>query len=379
MPTPPLSDDKIREAADALAEYGSVKAAAEALGLARQTLQSRLAIGAKKGYSPAHDWTKTVPDGYRIRGVSTFYTPKGVAGQWVKSSVDPERMAELTREALAAMADEIPRETPRRYKGLSESDLLTLYPLTDLHLGMVAWAPETGDADWDIKKAEDLIVRWFAAAIDGSPRSETAILAQLGDLLHMDGLEAVTPTSRHLLDTDSRFAKIVRTTIRIMRRVIGMLLEKHKFVHIKNLEGNHDISSSIWLREWLAILYENEPRISVDTSPDVYQAYEFGNVLLLFHHGHLKKPSSIDTVFASRYRAEFGRTKYAFAHMGHLHHEDRKRTNLMIVEQHATLAPKDSYAARHGFMSDRSASAITYNKFYGEAGRVIITPAMVLS
>jgi hypothetical protein len=135
--------------------------------------------------------------------------------------------------------------------------------------------------------------------------------------------------------------------------------------------------SQIWLREWLAVTYESEPRITVDTSPNPYNAYEFGSTALFFHHGHKKKVTDVSSVFASQFRELFGRTKYAYAHTGHLHHLDVKENNLMIVEQHRTLAAADAYSARGGYLSGRDAKVITYHKRYGEVSRLTINSEML--
>lgn len=330
-----------------------------------------------RGYSPEHDLTRPVPEGYRLKGASTYYDAEGkIAGQWVKSERDPEAMRRAMDEAMSALADTLPRETPRKAPKSAIADLANCYILTDYHLGMLSWHEETGE-DWDIKIAEDLLVGWFSAAIRQSPDASVGILAELGDLLHQDGLEALTPASKNVLDADTRFQKLVRVTIRALRRIIGMLLDKHETVHVLAAEGNHDPASSIWLRELLAALYEDEPRIRVDLSPDPYYCVEHGLTSLFFHHGHKRKPSDIADVFAAKFREVFGRTKYSYAHMGHLHHVDVRETNLMIVEQHRTLAAKDAFASRGGWMSGRDAKVITYSKRFGEVGRVTISPEMV--
>jgi len=51
---------------------------------------------------------------------------------------------------------------------------------------------------------------------------------------------------------------------------------------------------------------------------------------------------------------------------------------MMIVEQHQTLAAKDSYSVRGGYASKRSASVITYSKEYGEVARQTFRPEMIL-
>jgi hypothetical protein len=156
-----------------------------------------------------------------------------------------------------------------------------------------------------------------------------------------------------------------------------MLLHKHKYVHIIMADANHDPVSQIWLREWFSVLYENEPRITVDTTPSPYNAYEFGNTALFFHHGHKKKVKEVADVFVAKYREMYGRTKYAYAHTGHLHSVNVEENNLMLVEQHRTLASPDAYAARGGWLSGRDAKVITYDIQYGEVGRVTINSAML--
>jgi hypothetical protein len=332
---------------------------------------------ARAGWAPEYDIDKPLPAGQKLRGVSTLYDRRSgeAVMQWVKSAEDAEAQEAILRAAVAAMAEKLPREKPRPAPAHTVPDLLNCFVLTDYHLGMLAWGEETG-ADWDTAIAERMLVDWFSAAIAQSPAAGTAVFAQLGDFLHWDGMDAVTPASKHLLDADTRFQRLVRVAIRVVRRIIGMLLARHERVVVLMAEGNHDPASSIWLREWLAAVFENEPRVSVDTSADPYYCVEHGATALFFHHGHKRRPKDVDAVFASKFREVFGRTKHAYAHLGHMHHIDVKETSLMVVEQHRTLAAPDAYASRGGWMSGREAQVITYHRAYGEVGRVRLSSAM---
>ena len=319
-----------------------------------------------------------LPEGIKLRGTSTLTDMRDGTQvlQWVKTTADEAAREAAMLAAIKAMAETIKPVKAQRAPARTAADLANLYVISDYHLGMLAWPEETGD-DWNLALAEDMLVAWFGAAIAQSPDAELGVFCQLGDFLHFDGLDAVTPQSRHLLDADTRFQKIVRIAIRAIRRVIGMLLAKHARVVVLMAEGNHDTASSIWLRELLAALYDAEPRVSVDVSPDPYYCVEHGNTALFFHHGHKHKMAGVDTVFAAKFREVFGRTKHAYAHMGHLHHIDIKETNLMLVEQHRTLAAKDAYASRGGWMSDRDAQVISYSKQWGEVGRVRVSARML--
>lgn len=318
-----------------------------------------------------------VPPPYIVKGRSTLYDEAGERRlEWVKTTIDQDRLLAIRKEAEEAFSATLPREAPTPHTGGGNDDLLNLFVLTDYHFGMLSWGDETG-ADWDVKIAENLLVNWFSRAIAAAPDASVAILGQLGDFLHFDGMEALTPTSGHILDADTRFSLVVRTVIRVLRRVIAMLLAKHQNVHIIMAEGNHDPASSIWLREWLAAFYSDEPRITVDTSPDPYYCYEHGLTSLFFHHGHKRKPKNIDHIFAAKFREVFGRTKFSYAHMGHFHHEHTLETDLLIVRQHRTLAAPDAYASRGGWLSGRSADVCTYSKRFGEVLRATISVDMV--
>lgn len=374
--------DREREIIRARIAVGSNRGTAKALGanetVIRTVVDRIYARSSASGYAPSHDLMHHAAPGQVLKGASTLYDENGdIRLQWVKTSASDEHRQEVWQAIFDAFKEGIKPEKPIKAPIKSGSaDKINCYIITDYHLGMKAWHEETGD-DWDTSIAEDLLVGWFGAAIQQAPKAQTAIFAQLGDFLHWDGMDAVTPTSRHLLDADTRFQKVVRVAIRAIRRIISMMLSKYDSIHVIMAEGNHDTASSVWLREWLHALYDNEPRITVDTSPDPYYCYEHGKTALFFHHGHKRKPSNIDHVFAKKFREVFGRTKHCYGHMGHLHHVDIKETNLMIIEQHRTLASNDAYASRGGWLSGRSADVITYDKTHGQIGRLTISPEMV--
>jgi len=365
---------------------GSATKAGIELGKSRSTIKGyikRIESKAKKsGYIPENGLTMPF-DPSLIMTKPTVHVKVGKDGTgkvnqyWARLQPD-----ELKRqEMLKAFADELKKDLPKyptiKSPGSTNKDLANLFVITDFHLGMLAHKEETNDADWDLKKGEKLLVAWFTRAIELAPDANQAIFAQMGDFLHWDGLDAVTPASKHVLDADTRFHKLVRAAIRVIRTVINMLLSKYKKVHVLMLDANHDPASGVWLRELFSVVYEDNKRVTVDLNPNPYNCYEFGLNALFFHHGHKRRVANIDTVFAGIYREVFGRTEFAYAHTGHLHSIDMKESNLMVVEQHRTLAPADAYSARAGYMSGRDAKVITYHRKYGEVARLTISPKMV--
>ena len=313
-----------------------------------------------------------------IIGKSTLKDSKGkTIIEWTKTSATEQDRLKALKSVIKTLKEDItpekPIKKPIEFKGNS---LCNQYTLTDYHLGMMAWGEETG-SDWDMKIAEDTLVRFFKVAIETSPKANKAIFAQIGDFIHWDGLDAVTPANRHVLDADTRFTKLVRVAIRVTRRILKMLLEKYQEVDVIMAEGNHDPASSVWLRELLFDFYQDEPRINIDTNPDPYYCNVWGDCCLFYHHGHKRNLNNIDTVFVSKFKRAFGLSKFIYGHIGHLHNLQVKETNLMIIEQHRTLASKDAYASRGGWASGRDSKVITYHQKFGEVGRLTINIKML--
>lgn len=385
-------------------EHGTKQAAADSLGWTRSKMRRHLHRAAERGLlGPA----ETLP-GYAIRQVTskledgTIVQQRKEAGptyeptdtlalkgktSWVNAEgrvtqqVIMERADAAAQRAaldatIAALKEDLPRVTMMPAPTGTKPSLLNQFTITDNHFGMLSWREETG-SDYDLRIAEQLLLDWFAAAIDLAPDAHTAVLAQIGDLMHHDALESVTPAHRHVLDADSRLQKVIRVVIRTIRRIIDMLLQKHQHVHVIMASGNHDPASSAWLREMLAVMYENEPRISVDNSPSLYYAYEWGKTALMFHHGHKRGVNNVDATLAGTFRELYGRSKYAYAHVGHRHSDEGRKSGLMYIEQHETLAAPDAYAAGGGWLSGRSAKVITYSRDHGEVGRLTLRPEMV--
>lgn len=362
---------------EALEQHGTIRKAAKALGCGKSTITDGLKSLRKKAAlrePQMHDYSKTVPDGFAITGVSQYLTDER---KWVKTSRDAERQAEMMREAVAAMCEEIPKMGAVLPPEGTAANLCTVYTLTDSHVGMMAWHKE-GGADWDLQIAERTLVGCFAAMVEASPKAETCVIAQLGDFLHYDSaVSPVTPMHGHVLDADGRMPKMVKIAIRILRTVIQMALEKHKKVVVLLAEGNHDMASSVWLRAMFQALYEHEPRIEVIDSELPYYTYQHGQTMLAWHHGHLSKNEGLPLLFAAQFPKVWGNTTKRYVHCGHRHHTAEKEHSGMTVIQHPTLAARDAYAARGGWISERQVTSITYSDKFGQVARNTVTPEMI--
>lgn len=356
---------------DSLKEQGSQAKAAKALGINKRTLEKGLKAlkgsAARRGYNPDSGMNSPVPDGYFVPKYSTNYDGDGnIRQQWVSAEVDKERHLQIINESYQALAETLPKIKPVKLTGKHDSDLLNCYFLADCHLGMLAYALETGGANYNISIAEETIFNSFSDMIARSPKSERCQINILGDWLHFDSILPVTPKSRHVLDADSRYSKVVKVSIRLLKSIVALALQHHKHVDVSISEGNHDESSSMWMREAFASMYEDEKRVSVETSPSVYTCLRFGKCMVMSHHGHISsKPSKLTEIAAAQFYDTWGKTRYRYIHSGHKHHIQETENGGARVLQHQTLAPRDAYSSRGGWFSENGAMVITYSKNYG--------------
>lgn len=421
MSTPRMTDELCQQTIDLAAAHGGISAGSRAAGIPIPTFRSRHENGLLRGLKPQvqkllageqaaapegmglkkvstqfdengvpeKQWvgnarmsekvrdTEDPPkllDGMLLKGVSTLYDGDGrKTAEWVLQRADAEKQEAILKAAISALCETIPPLARIDEPVLTDADLLTVYTLTDCHIGMLAWDKETGE-NWDLTIAEACLAGTMIRMIDAAPPSRDGLVNELGDFEHFDSLTPETPAHRHILDADSRFQKMIQVSVRILRRVIEHALTKHERVFVQIKEGNHDPAASAWKRVMFSMLYANNPRVLIDMSPNPYTVHEHGKTLLGFYHGHLAKLPSLPQLFAAQFREAWGRCTFVYVHTGHKHHVEEKEYPGVKLIQHPTLAAPDAYAARGGWLSKRQATSMTYSRERGEIARGIFIP-----
>lgn len=363
-------------------DHGTQGAAAASLGIHQRNVERAWKRvrdrAAKQGELAEHDYaTGGFPDGFMSRGESVLYNKEGdEIMRWRKSAPDRDRQIELMQEAIKGMVEDVPRlpEIAPPMGPLSE-DVLTWYPVGDHHHGMLSWDKETG-SDWDLKLSEKALEAAFDDLISRAMPSQTAVLAFLGDFLHYDSFETLTPRSKNQLDADSRFPKMVRSGIRMIRHAIMRVLQAHEHVHVIVEMGNHDPVSTIWFMELLAVAFEDNPRVTVDTSPMNVHYYEFGKNLFMTHHGDKIKMPQLPSLLAADQAEAWGRTLFRHIWVGHIHHQKVLQQDLMgaTIEATRVLAPEDAWSRSMGYRSKRDMQAVSYHRERGPMSRIFVNP-----
>jgi hypothetical protein len=365
---------KQAEYIDAINERKSMRAAAAALGLNSSTIKQAMVSVRKKaalmGYSPAHDMTRTVPEPFVVKGVSTYYNKEGKASaQWVKSSLDRDKAREIAEASVRALSEDIRGLAPlTEAPAHCDADLLAIYPMGDPHFGMYAWAKEAGD-DFDLSIAKRLTLGAVDRLLQSAPNAQTAIILPLGDVFHADDQQNVTPAHKHQLDVDGRYVKVLEVGIQTYRHAIMRALERHERVIVRFVSGNHD-PHAIWALAFsIAAYFDQEPRVTVDLSPSKFWFYRFGSVLIGATHGDTVKHDKLLGVMAVDRAQDWGATKHRYWYTGHIHQQTVTELQGVVCESFRTLAARDAYAAGHGYRAGRDMRAIVMHKDFGEIER----------
>lgn len=325
--------------------------------------------------------------GRRVR-LSTYTGANGdISGQWDIRVFDEKEQAYV--DAKMAMLQDIAPLPPVSLKPnlKHHSNLVNTMVLSDCHIGGLSWQPETG-ADWDLRIAEEMLVDAFRVMIEESPAAETCFISLLGDWLHYDLPDPLTTLSGNILSSDGRRDKMIDVAIRVAKNIVLSALALYPKVVLLIAEGNHDIVSAIWLRKLFAERFGDEPRLTVVQSPLPFYSWQFGDVFLGFHHGHMKavgnkknvavkSAEALTAIFADEFAKEWGSSTKRYIHTGHLHTKIELEPRGAQVIQHPTLASRDDYAARHGWASLRNALCHTYHDRFGERHREIISPELI--
>lgn len=354
--------------------------AAKEMGMSRQTLSHYI-----HQYKSLHDLTavqqalvdeamtpmeRSIPPGTKLKGTSVLYRRGEIAPvlEWVKTSVDEEAREAVMREFAEHLSkDIVPLPASQPPTTRLDGDLLSVYPMGDPHVGMLAWWQDAGE-DFNLTIAERLTCGAIDRLVASAPPSKTGLLLNLGDMFHADNQKNVT-NSGHQLDVDGRWKKVQQVGLRAMIYCVRRMLEKHETVIFRINGGNHDGHSSYALALMLDCYFAQEPRVQVDLSPSTVWYYQFGKVLIGSTHGDTIKGDKLIAVMAADMAEAWGQTRHRHWYVGHVHHKDIKEYSGGTVEYVRTLAARDAWHAGQGYRAGRDMQLIVHHIEHGELER----------
>jgi hypothetical protein len=222
----------------------SIQATLRDLGLAETTIRpgkikQRIANLKRKGVLPL-DSGNVVDSSTVLKGTSTLYGSDGsIKQQWVKSDVPKEQSLDAFKEAIQNITSFLPltydpSTTPQPDE--TTTDLMTIYPIGDAHVGMLAHEAETGE-DHDLKISISRHIKAINLAVSKAAASAEAFIIDTGDWFHADSSLNRTARGNNPLDVDGRYHKVIEAGFRIATAMIEAALVKHNKVHWRSAIG----------------------------------------------------------------------------------------------------------------------------------------------
>lgn len=372
--------DKEKETIALLSEGLTQAEVAEHMGIGLRSVSRYTSLvksrAAQHGFDPEHDMQHDCGMDFLVDGVSSYYSnpnagPGQPKGQWVKTKRDKAEQMILMERTITAMSESIPAiptvNGPKKF----DQDRLAVIPMGDPHIGMLAWGKECGD-DHDLDIGIRDLLTGIERVVKSTPSCGECLIINTGDFFHSDLMNNRTLRSGHELDVDGRWMKIHDAGVWAMRKCIETALEHHDKVTVINAIGNHDDHSSMMLSICLKNVYEDNPRVTIDSSPKNIYKYRFGKNLIASHHGHEMKPDKLPLVMANEWPTDWGDTEYRVWYTGHVHHDSVKEYSGCTVETVRVLCGRDAYAAKHGYYAQRDLKSIVHHREYGPQERHIV-------
>ncbi|TIU88819.1 MAG: hypothetical protein E5W06_00175 [Mesorhizobium sp.] len=345
MPTPRLSDELAKAAAEAMLLHGSAVDAANALGLDLKTYKNRLLRARERGMLGAESAREQTVDDAAIleaaqaggiedpRNLSHFWKiVKDDTGSGYSLFVKNPRtgqnvsVADMVREAIEGMSVAKPLALPPRPR--ADNEHLLVIDLADVHFLKLAVRTETG-FEYNREVARHRVVEGTKSLLRmAEPMGIGQVLFVLGnDALHVDGPRSTT-TSGTFQDSDGTIFQGFMDAAVAYNEAIG------EAAKIANVDLLHCMSNHDWLMGWalsqtIAAPYRNQVDARIRASDynlserhRKYYCYESN--LLGLSHGDGAKEEKLYGLMVQEARDYISRCKNLYWLLHHVHHKDRK-------------------------------------------------------
>ena len=282
----------------------------------------------------------------------------------VELTVEPIQKA-LTSKDVTRIFESLPAPSLKAYKREKRSGELLEIPIMDLHLGKLAWKPESGD-DYDLKIAEKLYKKTVSDIFDKihlyGLNIEKVIFPIGQDFFHFDTSKGAT-TKGTVMDTDTRWPKMYEKGIELVLWAIENLRQIAP-VDIVYVAANHDRMMSFFLTHHVAAYYRDCKDVTIDTIVYPRKYITYGKCLIGYSHG-ADEGKRIDTIMQQECPG-WSKAVWREWHLGHLHSEHAREIGGVIIRRVSSITSRDIWHTEHGYNAVRKAQAFVWNKTYGK-------------
>lgn len=366
---------------EAYQKYGTVRKAAEALGIPKSTffdyLQRevngmddldalRIATEPFKQTLSVSDESPTSIEDLllannidldRYEVVNAGHNKLASGKYTTRVNIRPKTLcvSDLVQSAIENLNAKPRHVIPKENYNSEQNNLLAEFCAFDLHLSKLAHHEETNE-DYDI----NIAARRFKSAVDQAVArcKEMPIKRFLhiigNDYFHFDNLDQTT-TKGTMQDADTRLHKMFTMGIELAIYAIDQFLSIAD-VDVLLVKGNHDLTTSYYLSVVLDAYYKDQPRVSIDTSPQTRKYYRHENVMLGFSHGNDQALKDLGMTMATEAPDMWAKSVYREIHLGHLHKRKQlSYINLdsekgLVVRHLPSLSGTDSWHSQKGYV-----------------------------
>ena len=269
------------------------------------------------------------------------------------------KVEELVAAMIAAASGKL-RVRDSRTAGARRDRPWAVLVVADCHFGKYAWGKSTGEADYDLDIAAQLLrdaaEELLQAASGYAPGRIT--VAGLGDLFHYDTPSGTT-TSGTPLERDGRLQKMIAVGTDALVSVIDAA-STVAATDTLVVNGNHDETLTWAFHRVLLERYSKSKRVTVDETYTPRKYLRTGGNLLGFVHGHRAK-KRLPQLMAHEAASAWAGCPYREVHTGHLHHQAAEWSRPIetidgvLVRIAPSLGPADDWHATSGFVGSRRA------------------------
>jgi hypothetical protein len=294
---------------------------------------------------------------------------------WLRRKVEVIGM----RDEIASMIEEAKALVPARplpaHHSLGKGEQHLLLPsIPDLHVGKLAWGPETGGAHYDSRIAVELYHQALFKLVErtGAFNVGRIVLPIGNDMLNSDNVQQTTTRGTQQLG-DGRWHKTYKMVREMLTHGIEFLRQIAP-VHVVVVPGNHDQQAMWTMGELLRTRFHYDEAITFDNDPILWKFFEFERNMFMFLHGDKGKKPDYPAVMARQQPTMWGRTEHREVHTGHLHTkqvEERYGTKIIISP---ALCPPDAWHAENLYVGNaRAAEGLVYHPTEGRVSNATYT------
>ena len=239
---------------------------------------------------------------------------------------------------------------------------MAMIGIPDLHLGKLAWSPETGHGNWDCNIAKKVWEEAFDDLLARAPACEECWLPLGSDFFNVDNNLGQT-TNGTPQDEDGRWQKTFDLGEEICLWAMARCRKKFPKVKVIMVYGNHDSQRSYMLGKTLRAHATHMDGVEVDCDRRDRKYFEWGTTGIGIAHGDRMKEKDLSNLCQNEAREIWGRTTRFELILGHIHNPIVKTMGGVLTRWLSALCPPDYWHSKSGYvMAEKSATLFVYDK-----------------